>query len=243
MDLKFAWWNCRLSPPSTGAKKNDPNLGFVLSLITLLAEKNVDVLGLCEVDECNVGYIEGLLRDLEMVDFKVVSLFSKQGNAIDDYCLIYNEKKVSVSSERRSLNARGPVLDERLKAGFLVKLLLSDGKEIYVILCHWQSRKTYREGSVYRESLGRALRESINIIFSSSKDALVVICGDFNDEPFDSSIQQNLGASRDAAFVRRKPNTLFNPFWNCLGMLRSTCCAAAASRNLHGTQRYLLKTT
>ncbi|OZY58229.1 hypothetical protein CJF39_16980, partial [Pseudomonas lundensis] len=27
-----------------------------------------------------------------------------------------------------------------------------------------------------------------------------------------------------------------------LGMLRSTCCAAAASRNLHGTQRYLLKT-
>ena len=28
-----------------------------------------------------------------------------------------------------------------------------------------------------------------------------------------------------------------------LGMLRSTCCAAAASRNLHGTQRYLLKTT
>ena len=28
-----------------------------------------------------------------------------------------------------------------------------------------------------------------------------------------------------------------------LRMLRSTCCAAAASRNLHGTQRYLLKTT
>ena len=28
-----------------------------------------------------------------------------------------------------------------------------------------------------------------------------------------------------------------------LGMLRSTCCAAAARRNLHGTQRYLLKTT
>ena len=26
-----------------------------------------------------------------------------------------------------------------------------------------------------------------------------------------------------------------------LGMLRSTCCAAAASRNLPGTQRYLLK--
>ncbi|WP_254658310.1 helix-turn-helix domain-containing protein [Pseudomonas lundensis] len=30
---------------------------------------------------------------------------------------------------------------------------------------------------------------------------------------------------------------------DALGMLRSTCCAAAASRNLHGTQRYLLKTT
>ena len=30
---------------------------------------------------------------------------------------------------------------------------------------------------------------------------------------------------------------------NPLRMLRSTCCAAAASRNLHGTQRYLLKTT
>ncbi|MQU45652.1 MAG: ABC-toxin-N domain-containing protein [Pseudomonas helleri] len=30
---------------------------------------------------------------------------------------------------------------------------------------------------------------------------------------------------------------------NYLRMLRSTCCAAAASRNLHGTQRYLLKTT
>ena len=30
---------------------------------------------------------------------------------------------------------------------------------------------------------------------------------------------------------------------SALGMLRSTCCAAAASLNLHGTQRYLLKTT
>ena len=39
------------------------------------------------------------------------------------------------------------------------------------------------------------------------------------------------------------PNTYIALPVKQLGMLRSTCCAAAASRNLHGTQRYLLKTT
>ncbi|MBP1147929.1 hypothetical protein JOE33_004852 [Pseudomonas sp. PvP027] len=33
----------------------------------------------------------------------------------------------------------------------------------------------------------------------------------------------------------------YGTYMESLGMLRSTCCAAAASRNLPGTQRYLLK--
>ena len=43
-------------------------------------------------------------------------------------------------------------------------------------------------------------------------------------------------------FTKLEESTIFK-MHAILGMLRSTCCAAAASRNLHGTQRYLLKTT
>ncbi|WP_282374606.1 MULTISPECIES: hypothetical protein, partial [Pseudomonas] len=49
---------------------------------------------------------------------------------------------------------------------------------------------------------------------------------------------RRLGSGGQAYF-----STFENLFGDSLGMLRSTCCAAAASRNLHGTQRYLLKTT
>ena len=49
------------------------------------------------------------------------------------------------------------------------------------------------------------------------------------------------GVGIQEATGRWMPHTKFKE--SQLGMLRSTCCAAAASRNLHGTQRYLLKTT
>ncbi|WP_219812100.1 hypothetical protein, partial [Pseudomonas syringae] len=45
-----------------------------------------------------------------------------------------------------------------------------------------------------------------------------------------------LGSGGQAYFI-----TSWDLFGDSLGMLRSTCYAAAASRNLPGTQRYLLK--
>jgi len=219
MDLKFAWWNCGLSPPSTKAKKKEPNLGFVISIITLLESREVDVLGICEVNEQDIDLIANIIESLENTELKLVNLYKKQGNSIEDFCLVYNAKKLSITSYGESLNAWDTVTDKKLKAGVSANFVLNNEIPISLILCHWQSRKSYPHESPQRIKLGATLRSNIDEILSANVNSLIVVLGDFNDEPFDKPIQDHLSASRDAAFVIRKPRSLFNPFWSCLGTM------------------------
>ena len=45
----------------------------------------------------------------------------------------------------------------------------------------------------------------------------VVLLGDFNDEPFDRSLAEQVLATRDRGRARRGGCLLYNPFWRCLG--------------------------
>ena len=219
MDFKFAWWNCGLSPPSTKAKKKEPNLGFVISIITLLEIREVDVLGICEVNEQDIESINTIIQSLENTDLQILNLYKKQGNSIEDFCLVYNSKKLRITSYGDSLNTWDTVTGKKLKAGVSANFILDNDIPLSLILCHWQSRKSYPQESAQRIKLGSTLRTNIDEILSGNDNSLIVVLGDFNDEPFDKPIQDHLSASRDAAFVLRKPHSLFNPFWSCLGAM------------------------
>ncbi|AZS81767.1 endonuclease/exonuclease/phosphatase family protein [Achromobacter spanius] len=215
MELICAWWNCRLTPPKNGAKSFSETAGFSLAVCELL-RRGVDVLGLCEVASTNVLYLEGLLKSEGFDDYSVLDLYSP-GRSIDDFCLIFNSKKLRVLTAPQTANARDHLTNDWLKAGVFVSFELAGVGEIFIGLSHWQSRQTYAEGSSNRFKLGQALREKAKEIFTNSPQAAIILLGDYNDEPYHSSIVSGLGASRDPDFVRRRPHYFYNPYWRCLG--------------------------
>jgi endonuclease/exonuclease/phosphatase family metal-dependent hydrolase len=117
---------------------------------------------------------------------------------------------------------------------------LSAEFDISVILCHWQSLRTYAEDAHIRTEIALALRGYIKDIYDDDPNALIVICGDFNDEPFSRSLQMALKASRDISYVKARSDALFNPFWRLVGMtdlvtgahLPAGTCASTDSQHL-----------
>ncbi|MDR6680146.1 endonuclease/exonuclease/phosphatase family protein [Pseudomonas oryzihabitans] len=220
MDFKVVWWNCHLSAPSTRAKKRTVSPSFLMALNMIVAD-SVDLLCLCEVSDDDLNIIAAsMVSSLgeSFQKYKVQSLYRKSGNSIDDFAVVYNCEKINFDGEVSDLNGYADVTNKKLKVGQRLDFHFLDGTPLWVILCHWQSRKTYEEHAIIRESLGSALRAKVNEILSVAENSLVLICGDFNDEPFSRPIEQCLIASRDPAFVRKYPRSLFNPFWKTLGM-------------------------
>ncbi len=116
-----------------------------------------------------------------------------------------------------------------LKAGKLISFSLPDETPLYLVVCHWQSRNRYAPGSEERNLLGRSVRTALNRLLDQDENSLIVVLGDFNNEPFESPIESCLRASRDATYLLKRPRYLFNPFW---AVLAPSC---SDSDSLHGT--------
>lgn len=222
MDLKVAWWNCHLSAPATRAKPGRVTTEFAAVILGLLSD-GVDLLCLCEVNEENCRDLAAFLQAAASANpefglFVVKSLYSKDGNKIDDYGLIYRSDKLKEIHPAVELNARADVTEKYLKVGRRVGFKLYGALDLWVFLCHWQSLQTYPEGSHVRLEVASALRGHVKDIYDDDPDALMLICGDFNDEPFSQSLQMTLKASRDISYVRARSDALFNPFWRLVGI-------------------------
>jgi endonuclease/exonuclease/phosphatase family metal-dependent hydrolase len=222
MELKIAWWNCHLSAPVSTAKPRKVTTEFVTVILSML-DSGVDLLCLCEVNEDNCLDLERQLLAAALVDpkyasYTVRSLYSKDGNKIDDYGVIYMHQKLASASEVVDLNAKSDVSSKHLKVGRKLGFKLNDGVDLWVILCHWQSLRTYAEDAHIRTEIALELRGYVRDIYDDDPNSLIVVCGDFNDEPFSRSIQMALKASRDISYVKARSDALFNPFWRLVGM-------------------------
>lgn len=221
MDLKIAWWNCHLTAPSTKAKPNEMTPEFFLVILSLLSS-GVDLLCLCEVNEKNCVELAKFIISVsqqkpEYAGFAVRSMYSKDGNKIDDFGVVYRVDKLTLEGDGTPLNVSADVTEKFLKVGRKLDFKLRGGKQLWVILSHWQSLMNYSEDSHVRTEVGIALRGYVHEIFHDDPNALIVICGDFNDEPFSRSIQLGLKASRDISYVKMRKTALFNPFWRVVG--------------------------
>jgi endonuclease/exonuclease/phosphatase family metal-dependent hydrolase len=84
-----------------------------------------------------------------------------------------------------------------------------------VLVNHWPSRGSDGDGA-FRAIAGKVVRGLVQRI---GHDADVLLVGDFNDDPFDRSITECLGAvrSRNAVLNRGDEKALFNASWPLLG--------------------------
>jgi endonuclease/exonuclease/phosphatase family metal-dependent hydrolase len=87
--------------------------------------------------------------------------------------------------------------------------LHQNGHELIVIVAHWTSRVTDKEGEGNRRAdYAQDIYGRVRAILHQAPDADVIVCGDFNDEFKDPSIQNDLHAVDRADLVR---NSLDEP--------------------------------
>lgn len=89
------------------------------------------------------------------------------------------------------------------------------GDTISVIVNHWPSRLGGQERSSYlREAAGALSKHIADSLWAIRPNQGVIVMGDLNDDPFDKSCAESLGAKRDADKV--EPHGFYNPWWKML---------------------------
>lgn len=171
--------------------------------------KGPDVLGMCEVENATV--LTDLTRDNQLVKMKYayVHIEGPDERSIDN-ALLYQSKKFNLVSAV----AYPVVFKENLKSKtrdiLLVKLTDKKSKATFVVLVnHFPSRVGgQKESEAKRLNAAAVLRAIYDSINKVDPTLPVVMMGDFNDEPSDTSISGVLQARGMVAEL--KNNDLFN---------------------------------
>ena len=149
-----------------------------------------DIIGLAEVE--NIGVLKDLTQSniLAQMNYGIVHFETNDFRGID-CALIYRKDKVElISAQPIPIEIADPDYTGRdaLEANVAV-----DGHAFTVIVVHWPSRS----GGLQKTDPRRwsAARQIRNALYNRLDGNHVLLMGDFNDEPFDISIKDSLGAS------------------------------------------------
>lgn len=187
-------------------------------------------IGCSEVE--NRGVLEDLIKQPNIInlDYGIVHFDSPDKRGID-VGLLYQKKyfkptsivnipliiyrgknKESLEKEETTddkievaKNNRVYTRDILLVTGFL------DGEEINIMVNHWPSRSGgEKKSSPFREAAGRLDRKIMDSIYKINPEAKIICMGDLNDETYNKSVKEGIGAKLKKAEV--KQFGVYNPF-------------------------------
>lgn len=210
--LVFAWWNTSLAPSgksrSTSAQR-DLACQVILNLINVL---RADFIALGEMSDEDLAY---MAEACGLLGYSFHSGITKVGRSKFDVCYICNDQKIAVLVVKDIISQKG---DTTLKIAKRIDVgVLQDGTVFNLFISHWPSRLWCERHHANRQTFGVRLRDSFESVLEDSDcSPYVIMLGDYNDEPFDESLSEQVMASRDVDLVRRKKHLLYNPFWRHL---------------------------
>lgn len=206
--LRLAWWNTHLSPRRGSRVATDEQWQTVAEVASgLFRTDGADVLAVGEVTPEDVFKLRtSVSSDLQ--------LFCED-RADVRVGMLYDGTKLKVLDYRKSMTAYA---GKSLVRGFEMSVvLLQTNTRASLFLMHWPSRMV-AQAERERKALGSDLRSRIRELQEEQGESTpILVVGDFNDEPFDVSMSDELCGSRDRTLVRRNPGLLYNPFWRWLG--------------------------
>lgn len=165
------------------------NLARVIRMMN--KEKGPDILGFCEVENENVinMMIDKYLNDL---DYKIAYIESPDNRGIDNG-LIYKTRSFKLLNVQADTVHLPDGYPTRLIFG--ANLLDQYNKPVTVFVNHWPSRRGGLEQSEpNRIKAANKQREAVDRIFNQDPAAKIFILGDFNDDPVNISLLENLRA-------------------------------------------------
>lgn len=129
-----------------------------------------------------------------------------------DCALIYNPRFFHVKkSFLQPYVYEKPEDQGRATRGFLTVQGELAGEPLTVIVCHWPSRGAT---GYYRDLAGRQVRALVDSIQAADKDQRIIVMGDMNDDPDNTSMAKELRALRDINKVGK--SDFYNPWWDIL---------------------------
>lgn len=190
-------------------------LGYSISkMATRVTPAGPAVLGVSEIE--NITVLEDLVKSKHIADkgYKIVHHDSPDRRGVD-VGLLYNPKLFKVLKvTNHKLDLPYPTRDQMVVVG-LLGTPQTGYSRVAVIVNHWPSRRGgEKESSPNREAAAALSRKLAEELTASDPTIGVIILGDLNDDPFNKSCSEVLGAVRDVKKVQ--PGGFYNPFWRKL---------------------------
>lgn len=209
--LRLGWWNTNLSPTKGGANCSDEECleAMVRVLRLMLTKYSCDLIGLCEVNEHDIAYIN---NELSLSDIGLIDLVSAAGRSRFDMAIAFNNKKVAIKKEREF---KETVTGNTLKVAQVVNVgNVFDDSSFRLYLCHWAS-KLYGDGMARRDEAAKYLYADCKTLMNDGGS--VIVMGDFNAEPYENCLVNEMRANRCHEAVKKYPREFFyNPFWRTI---------------------------
>jgi endonuclease/exonuclease/phosphatase family metal-dependent hydrolase len=232
--INIAWWNLENCFDHEGAPR-DPMLKATLknelkgwtaairdrklqqlgSIIELMFDgQGPDLLGVCEVE--SEAMLARLAQNIHLPqrEYRVVSHASHDARGIDISFLV--DRKVLTPSKP---GHQVVVKRTATRDIFWVELQIKpDGPSFWAIGNHWPSRSGDQYASEpFRMLTGETLAYVVSHMLDEDPHRRIVAMGDFNDEPFNRSMQEYLLGTRDPGRVRySRSGHLLNLMWPLL---------------------------
>lgn len=185
------------------------NMALVISkMATDDTPDGLALLGVCEVE--NRGVLEDLVAEefLKERNYQIVHNDSPDKRGID-VGLLYNPMYFDVT-DTKSYELSLPDDNSFFTRDQLVVSGLLDGEKIHILVNHWPSRGGGEEESRHKRiAAGDLSRYIVDSLLSLDKNAKILVLGDFNDDPEDISVLENLRAKENQTQLAE--GDLFNP--------------------------------
>tara|TARA_B100000579_G_scaffold45420_1_gene31648 strand:- start:433 stop:1392 length:960 start_codon:yes stop_codon:yes gene_type:complete len=170
-----------------GGKKNVTRDIYELKIersVEVLTDLNVDILGLCEVE--NISVLIELNNSYKGRDYKIIHFDSPDVRGIDN-ALLYDQNKFSVLVSKAIENKLGG--DEKTRDILYVKGSFLD-VTLHIFVNHWPSNYGGKERAIPKRKLtAELLMNQIKTIQKNDKFAEIILIGDFNEDPNDDNVR------------------------------------------------------
>ena len=150
----------------------------------VLSDLNVDILGLCEVENRRV--LKDLNKAYRSRNYSIIHYDSPDERGIDN-ALLYDKERFSVLSSKPIRNSlRG---DDKTRDILYVKGLYKNST-LHIFVNHWPSNYGGKEASIPKRKLTALLiMKHISLIQEKDKNAEIILLGDFNENPNDENVR------------------------------------------------------
>ena len=149
----------------------------------VLSDLDVDVLGLCEVENKNV--LNDLNDVFEDKEYKIIHYESPDERGIDN-ALLYDPKKFKVISSKPIRNILGG--DDKTRDILYVEGTFNRNL-IHIFVNHWPSNYGGKEKSIPKRNFtSKLLLSEIQKINEVEVEPNIILLGDFNEDPDDNNV-------------------------------------------------------